>query len=390
MLIIKKIFNVAVYFFALIGFVLTSGFFAIRLHLTDTKGAVDKYSSYYELSEDNVKNKKVLGIAANNSDSLAFKNLDSEIDRLKKIKELKRQNYCKIKIIGDFFPVNAKAVLIIDDMVKSDSLTAKSISAINLQLLENQNFQNKFSTCEMESNLGVVNPEDLKNIFSNIAVGDNAFFWTNSEEWNAIREATIKDKAVIEKVSQKTNVDQRLLVSCLIGEQLRLFNSQREIFKKFFEPLKILGNANKISLGVMGIKEATAEQVEKNLKDTTSPYYLGKEYENILDDSSGKSRYEKLTEESHYFSYLYGAIYLKQIMKQWRTAGYDIKYRPEIVGTLFNVGFPQSKPKPDPKVGGSTIKINGAEYSFGRLSYEFYYSGELLDTFPFNTTTPDV
>jgi hypothetical protein len=125
--------------------------------------------------------------------------------------------------------------------------------------------------------------------------------------------------------------------------------------------------------------------VEKNLKDPTSPYYLGKEYENILDKLSEKSRYEKLTDESHYYSYLYGAIYVKQLMQQWKAAGYDIKYRPEIIGTLFNVGFPQSKPKPDPKVGGSTIKINGVEYSFGRLAYEFYYSGELMDEFPFNT-----
>jgi hypothetical protein len=70
-------------------------------------------------------------------------------------------------------------------------------------------------------------------------------------------------------------------------------------------------------------------------------------------------------------------------MKQWKDAGYDIKYRPEIVGTLFNVGFPQSKPKVNPQVGGSQILAGGQKYSFGSLAYEFYYSGELLYEFPY-------
>jgi hypothetical protein len=75
------------------------------------------------------------------------------------------------------------------------------------------------------------------------------------------------------------------------------------------------------------------------------------------------------------------------MLSQWEHAGYDIKYRPEIATTLFNVGFPQSKPNADPKVGGSGIKVGDAEYSFGSLGYEFYYSGELFDAFPYVTGT---
>ena len=179
-----------------------------------------------------------------------------------------------------------------------------------------------------------------------------------------------------------------MIVANMIVEQLRLFNSEREIFKKFFEPLKILCSANKISLGVMGIKEKTAIDIENHLKDPASVFYLGKEAENILDFSTSENivqeRYNRLaSEKDHYYSYLYGGLYLKQIIKQWGKEGYDIKYRPEIIGTLFNVGFPQSKPNPDPKVGGSKIKIGEKEYSFGSLVYEFYYSGEILEEFPY-------
>lgn len=386
MLIFKKIFSLTVYLFAIVGFVLVGGFFAIRLNLTNTKGKVDQNNNYFSSLEENSKRSKILGVEDNIvSGESKIESLNKEIEKLGKIKKAKNENYCKIRALGNFFPINAKNILDIDETNDSDYLTSKVILAVNLQLLENQDFQSEFKNCENEKSVKEIEYEALRNKFKDIQSGENAFFWINSEEWNSIKSATAKDKSIIEKVSQMTGVDQRLLVSCLIGEQLRLFNSQRELFKKFFEPLKILGNANKISLGVMGIKETTAEQVEKNLKDVNSPYYLGREFENILDVSNEKTRYEKLVEEDHYFSYLYGAIYVKQIMKQWSDAGYDIKYRPEIVGTLFNVGFPQSKPKPDPKVGGSSIKINGKEYSFGRLSYEFYYSGELMDVFPFDT-----
>ena len=70
-------------------------------------------------------------------------------------------------------------------------------------------------------------------------------------------------------------------------------------------------------------------------------------------------------------------------MTQWKNAGFDISNRPEIIGTLFNVGFPQSKPNANPKVGGSTVVIGQNKYSFGRLSYEFFYSGELVEAFPY-------
>ncbi len=140
--------------------------------------------------------------------------------------------------------------------------------------------------------------------------------------------------------------------------------------------------------GVMSIKEKMAIQTEKHLKDTGSPFYPGKEYEQLLDYHESndifKERYNRLTDEkNHYYSYLYGALIIKEFQSQWLTSGYDLKYRPEIIATLFNIGFDNSVPKAKPVVGGSTLSINGEKYFFGSLAFEFYYSGELADEFPF-------
>ena len=64
-------------------------------------------------------------------------------------------------------------------------------------------------------------------------------------------------------------------------------------------------------------------------------------------------------------------------------AGYDISDRPDILFTLFNVGFSQSVPKPNPVAGGSHINVGDRSYTFGAIGFDFYYSGELADAFPF-------
>jgi len=133
--------------------------------------------------------------------------------------------------------------------------------------------------------------------------------------------------------------------------------------------------------------------IERNLKDSTSVYYLGKQYENLLDfntNSTGEERFKRLTSyKNHYYSYLYAALNIKQIKVQWERAGYPIDMRPEILSTLYNIGFESSIPKENPVVGGSRINIKGHQYSFGAIAYEFYYSGELFDLFPFENSKFD-
>ncbi|MDD5397125.1 MAG: hypothetical protein PHW24_03650 [Candidatus Moranbacteria bacterium] len=380
-------YKVGLHVFAVVGFVLVVGFFAVRFHWTDVAGAVDRNSDRFQqtlLGKNAKADAKVLGVENQKdfSGAISLDDLDTQIEKLSAKKELRRKNYCLIDAIGQYSPGAAAKILQTYKQNDSDILASKMILAARLRL-EEKDGSNFFASCDN----GNVQPDDAAISKKYLgAESETIFPWMDNDQWNTIREAIVKDKDVIEKAATMVGIEPRLLVSCAIVEQVRLFNSDREMFKKFFEPLKILGNANKISLGIMGIKENTAIETENHLKDANSPYYLGMDFEHALDfenGNDGSARYDRLTENTHYYSYLYGAIYLKQMMTQWKNAGFDITYRPEIVGTLFNVGFSQSKPNANPKVGGSNIDVQGAKYTFGSLAYEFYYSGELLDAFPY-------
>lgn len=208
----------------------------------------------------------------------------------------------------------------------------------------------------------------------------------HTPEWIAFRQAVAKDKKIIDDISKKTGVPSRLLVAILVPEQMRLFHSNRPIFKRAFEPLKILGSQSQFSWGLFGIKDETARATEEHLINKASPFYLGQAFEHTLDFTTAdtdQERFQRIIDEhDHYYSYLYTALFVMQIEKQWGEAGSPIANRPEIVATLWNLGFEKSKPNKDPKSGGAEIEINGVTYSFGSLAKSFYYSDELIELFP--------
>lgn len=210
--------------------------------------------------------------------------------------------------------------------------------------------------------------------------------WAKTDEWWVLKEAILKDREAIYKASAVAGIPSRLLVANLIVEQLRLFFDNRELFKTVFAPLKILGNMSQFSWGVMGIKQETAITIENNLKDKSSPFYLGSTSEHLFDFTTSnhdQERFKRLTDDKNrYYSYLYASLYLKEIETQWQKAGFDISNRPEIASTLYNIGFEHSNPNASPKVGGSEITIGDTTYSFGGLASEFYNSQELIEYFP--------
>ena len=202
--------------------------------------------------------------------------------------------------------------------------------------------------------------------------------WERTEEWIVVKKALVNDYATIAKVSEITKVSPKMIMAITSVEQMRLFFDEREIFKLVFKPLGKLGVQTNFSWGITGIKENTARQIEKNLKDKDSIFYLGKDLENILDFNTNNidsERFDRLTDnKSNYYSYLYTALFIKQIYTQWEKSGYDIKNRPEILGTIYSLGFEKSIPKPKPYSGGSVININETKYSFGGLTYQIYNS----------------
>ena len=211
--------------------------------------------------------------------------------------------------------------------------------------------------------------------------------WSDTPEWAVVEGGLQKDAAIIERVSRETGVDARLIASAVIPEQIRFFTSEREVFKRYFEPLKILGSLSQFSLGVSGIKQETARDIERHARDATSPFYPGPTYAALItypeDVDQDAELYKRLTDaDNHYYSYLYTALYLREIEAQWEAAGFPLDGKPEIAITLFNIGFGHSNPHANPEAGGAAISVGGTSYPFGVLGGSFYASDELLNVFP--------
>lgn len=360
--IIKGLWISAIGIFALIGFALTSAFFAVKFHLTDDPGVVDLNDRYFqEISNQYGKEKENSGTDTTSlSEARLFYNL---------------------AVLSKYYPSNA--YLIENAYLKSKNLAeAQSmIKAAEIYLREDSFYQAELSNFDQMSASKV--KVQTKSIFE----------WMNIPEWQVFKQAVSKDKYLIDSVANLTKVEPRLIVAVLVGEQIRLFNSSREAYKKWIGPLKILSVETTFSLGVTGIKVPTAQTIEKNLKDSNSVFYLGKEYENLLDFKTkdhASERFKRLTDyHNHFYSYMYAALNIKQMKVQWERSGFPITERPEIIATLYNIGFESSVPKAEPVVGGSGINIKGKKYSFGAIAYEFYYSGELFDEFPFKNSKFD-
>jgi len=212
--------------------------------------------------------------------------------------------------------------------------------------------------------------------------------WAQSEEWQVMESAIRRDTSPLQRASADSGVPARLIAANLVAEQLRLFFTDREDYKKFFYPLKILGPQSQFSWGVMGMKEVTAVQVENNLKNLASPYYPGPQYEHLLDFPAGtkdiaSARFTRMTDQhDHYWSYLYAGLYIKEVEAQWAKAGFPIDDNVAVISTLYNIGFTHSVPNANPQVGGAAITLSDGVHSFGALAAEFYNSDLLTDILP--------
>lgn len=361
--IIRYILIGCVGFFAITGFVLTMGFLAVKFHLTDDPGVVDINDRYFQDIKDKY------GRSSSEDDSLT---VDFSEARL----------LHNLSVLSHYYPANA--FYIQNAYYKSHNLkeSQRMIQAVNLHLQDNVEYHSQLSQFEENSD-----PQQVKTKTKSV------FEWMNISEWQDFKLAVAKDKYLIDSVALLTGVEPRLIVAVLVGEQIRLFNSNREAYKKWIGPLKILSVETTFSLGVTGIKVPTAQRIEKNLYDTASVFYLGEKYEHLLDFHTkdiAQERFKRLTSyQNHFYSYLYAALNVKQINVQWERSGFPINDRPEILATLYNIGYEVSVPKENPVVGGSGINIKGKRYSFGAVAYEFYYSGELYELFPFKNAKFD-
>ena len=346
-----------IYGFAIVGFGLCSAWLAVKLKLTNDPGGVDINDRYFQTVtvSDNQRHAML-------SDSA-------------KLEGLKNLAYYKIIELGVLHPQNAKLMMNYFRRTEDVYTIEHMLDAMSIYMKDSADYYKLVSGHEKSLS------------YKNNANQSNLFWWSSVEEWPVLRAAVSKDYKVIDSVAKITGVSGRLISAVLIAEQIRLFDSRREAFKKWIAPLKILTSETSFSWGVTGIKDFTAKNIEHNLIDRNSVYYPGAAYERLLDFKTTNpdlERFERITNtKNHFYAYLYSALCIKQIDTQWKRAGYDLTDRPEIMATLYNVGFSSSFPKPDPQVGGSTIDIKGKKYTFGLLAYEYYFSGEMADLYPY-------
>ena len=285
----RKALNVATLLFALAGAAIIGAWGLYQLGVTNNSGAVDKnYRSLLAVSE----------IEGLKDAQLTQEQIDAEW----------ALRYARLAALARYYPVNAR--LILNAAQHSDDPLAvdRMIEAAKVYMGEN---------AELDK-LGTLLCNTLQKVPQQQR--GNVIPWMDGPEWPALKQAILRDSALIREAGRLSGVEPRLIVGCLVGEQIRLFNSKREMFKKYLGPVKVLSVQSQFSYGVNGIKDFTAKAVEEHLKDPTSEYYMGPAYEHLLDfetDDHVTERYNRLVDyRNHLYSYLYTGCILHQTMLQ--------------------------------------------------------------------------
>lgn len=286
----------------------------------------------------------------------------------------------RLGVLSRFYPHNAKVISEAYQHDKNVYTALRMLDAVNILLRDNKEFIRAMKDVNKKAKFNT----------------GSVYAWSNYTVWKQFCNTIIKDKRAIDSVSRLTGVESRIIVMCVVGEQLRMFNSGREKFKQYVYPYSRLILPSNRGYGVSGILEHTALRIESTLFNEKDPFYPGDYFQQtinvrdsfpeVINDSISAHKHKTIQRlikgGDHYYSYLYTAFLMRQFQAHWERNGFDLSNRPEILGTLFNLGYQKSKPKKNPEVGGSTFKIGEKDYTFGGLCFEFYYSGEMQDAFP--------
>ena len=351
----QKVYQVVMHLFALTGLAISGAWLLYQLGISNNSGSVDKNNRYLA----------AYGLPAETRDSMALflRAMD---------------NYADLAVLARMYPKNAQLIHEAGYHCDGPDVQQRMMYAAGMYLREDSAGRYESAVKEIA---GVLEKYRFERSACNVIP------WMNDTNWELLKGAIVRDSAAIRRAAALTGVDARLIVGCTMGEQIRLFHTdkKREYLKHHLGPIALTVQSQ-FSLGINGIKDFTAMKVEANLKDTASLFYMGPAYEHLLDFRTENPTEERLArllnERDHLYSYIYTACILKQTMWQWKRSGFDISDRPDVLFTLFNLGFAASKPHADPKCGGSSITVNGRVYTFGVIGNDFFYSGELAKEFP--------
>jgi len=331
---------------------------AVKFKWTNNGGAIDENNRYF--SE----------MANRYDDELKMDSVN--------IEKKEFEFFQKLAIVAKYKPTDAKSISQAYYLSKNPIVGLRMIDAFSIMMKKNQDFQDELAS--------VKKGMDQLSIYE----------WSNYQVWKDFCNIVRKDRYAIDSVSRLTGVESRLIVMCMVGEQVRMFNSGREKFKKYVLPFNRIMLPTNRGYGVTGILEHTALRIENTIFNKKSEFYAGDYFQNCINVNDSfpelvndtikahklKTIQRLIQRGDHYYSYLYTAFLLRQYQAHWERNGFTLENRPEILGSLFNLGYQKSKPKKNPVAGGSTFDVGGKDYTFGGLCFEFYYSGQLQDLFP--------
>jgi hypothetical protein len=331
---------------------------AVKFKWTNNSGAIDENNRYF--SE----------MAGRYEDELKKDTIDIEAKEF--------EFFQKLAIVAKYKPADAKNISLAYYISKNPIVGLRMIDAFSIMMKKNRKFQDELKK--------IKTGKDPLSIYE----------WSNYQVWKDFCKVVRNDRHSIDSVSKLTGVESRLIVMCLVGEQIRMFNSGREKFKKYVLPFNRIILPTNRGYGVTGILEHTALRIENTVFNKSSEFYAGDYFQKCINVNDSfpevvndtikahkhKTIQRLIQRGDHYYSYLYTAFLLRQYQAHWEKQGYSLEIRPEILGSLFNLGYEKSKPKKNPEVGGSTFNVGGKDYTFGGLCFEFYYSGQLQELFP--------
>jgi hypothetical protein len=167
----------------------------------------------------------------------------------------------------------------------------------------------------------------------------------------------IKERVSLIKVaSEKFRIDYEVLSAIIYVERTLNYDWRDEALDILIAQAGINS-----SIGFCQVKLKTAYWIEKQLADSLSIYFPGREYENILQVSaSPQALISKLSNDS--LNILYAAAYIRIIQSRWESEGFSINNRPEIIGTLYTTGLfyrdgYERKPRENPAANEFGIKV---------------------------------
>ena len=211
----RRIFNVFVYLFALAGFGIIAAWAVFQLGLTKNKGAVD--SNYrYLMSVSEMEAMEQQELTPQQRDALWM------------------EQYLKLAAFGKYYPENARLILEAAQYSGNPMLVDRMLAAASLYI-DSSNSYNQFLV-------------QLKKVYDSReqVQAPTVIPWMATQEWEMLKASLIRDTAMLNEAGRLTGVEPRLIAACLVGEQIRLFNSKREIVKKYLGPVKVLSVQSEI------------------------------------------------------------------------------------------------------------------------------------------------